>query len=108
MLHLFAVAALRSKPALVARHTVVVVIVGDESLGTDRLLAAVAHKTVLVPRGAAVLQHPRSCQREGGGEQMKVETEMFVDIFPDIFKLLCHPGRSFEGSDSVHTNTERR
>lgn len=57
MLHLVAVAALRSDPALVARHTVVVVVVRDEGLGTDRLLTAVTHKTVLVPRGAAVLQH---------------------------------------------------
>lgn len=57
---LFAVAAPRSKSPLVAWHTIVVVVVWDESLGTDRLLTAVAHKTVLVPRGAIVLQHPRS------------------------------------------------
>lgn len=58
MIHLFAVAALRSKPALVARHTVVGVFVWDEGLSTDRLLAALTHKTVLVPLGASVLQHP--------------------------------------------------
>lgn len=63
LLHLFAVAALRGDSALVARHTVVVVFVGDEGLGTDRLLTAVTSKTVLVPRGTVVLQHPRSCQR---------------------------------------------
>lgn len=40
-----------------ARHAVVVVIVWDESRGTDGLLTAVTHKTVVVPRGAAVLQH---------------------------------------------------
>lgn len=64
MVHLFAVAALRSKPALVARHTVVIVFVWDESLGTDGLVTAVTHETVLVPRGAVVLQHPRSYQRK--------------------------------------------
>lgn len=73
-------AALRSNPALVARHTVVVVFVWDEGLGTDRLLAAVTRKTVLVPRGAGVLQHPRSCQRERESEQMRMETERFVIV----------------------------
>lgn len=63
-LHLFAVAALRSKPALVAGHAVVVVFVWDEGLCTDGLLTAVTRETVLVPRGAVVLQHPRSCKRE--------------------------------------------
>lgn len=63
LVDLFAVAALRSDSALVARHTVVVVAVWDEGLGTYRLLAAVTHETVLVPRGAAVLQQLRSCQR---------------------------------------------
>lgn len=53
--HLFAVAALRRDPALVARHTVVVVLVWDEGLSTDGLLTAVTHKAVLVPRGAAIL-----------------------------------------------------
>lgn len=57
---LFAVAALRSDSTLVARHTEVVVVVWDERLGTYRLVAAVTHKTVLVPRGTAVLQHPRA------------------------------------------------
>lgn len=57
-------AALRSKPALVAGHAVVVVFVWDEGLCTDGLLTAVTRETVLVPRGAVVLQHPRSCKRE--------------------------------------------
>lgn len=55
LVHLFAVAALWSKPALVARHTVVVVFVGDKRLGPNRLLAAVARKAVLVPCGAIIL-----------------------------------------------------
>lgn len=42
LVHLFTVAALWSKPALVARHTVVVVFVRDERLGPDWLLAAMA------------------------------------------------------------------
>lgn len=59
--HLFAVAALRSDPALVARHAVVVVVVWDEGFGAHRLQTAVTREAVLVPRGAAVLQHPRPC-----------------------------------------------
>lgn len=61
--HLFAVAALGSNSALVTRHAVVVVFVRDEGLGTDRFPTAVARKTVLVPRGTIVLQHPRACRR---------------------------------------------
>ncbi len=71
-------AALRSKPALVARHTVVVVFVRDEGLGTNRLLTAVTHETVLVPRGAAVLQHPRPCRSKR--EEERMEIEMFVIV----------------------------
>lgn len=59
-LHLFAVAALRSEPALVAGNAVVVVLVRDERLGADGLLTAVTDKAVLVPRGLAVFQHPGS------------------------------------------------
>lgn len=55
LVHLFAVAALWSKPALVAGHTVVVVFVRDERLCPDGLLAAVARKAVLVPRRAIIL-----------------------------------------------------
>lgn len=54
---LFALAALRSEASFVTRHTVVVVFVGDEGLGSDRLLAAMTRETVLVPRGSIVLQH---------------------------------------------------
>lgn len=72
--HLFAVATLRSKPALIARNTIVVVFVWDESFSTDRLLTGVTHKTVLVPRGVSILQHPRSCQRNRAKEsKQKVE-----------------------------------
>lgn len=68
--HLIAVAAPRSKPALVARHTVVIVFGWDEGLAADGLVAAVTHEAVLVPRGSAVLQQLGSCERG--------ETEMFV------------------------------
>lgn len=53
---LFAVAASRGEPALVARYTVVVVFVWNERLGTDGLLTAMAHKAVLVPCRALILQ----------------------------------------------------
>lgn len=54
-------AALRSDAALVARHTVVVVFVRDESGAADGLLAAVTHETMLVPRCSVILQHPGPC-----------------------------------------------
>ena len=87
-LHLVAVVAPRSQPALVARHAVVVVLVRDERLATDRLLAAVTREAVLVPRGAAVLQHLGAWRRKGdkAREQMKEENDGW--IFPDMLKLL--------------------
>lgn len=67
--HLLAVAALRSDAALVARHAVVVVVVRDEGLAADRLLAAVTHEAVLVPGRVAVLQHPGPWWTQRGGDR---------------------------------------
>lgn len=57
LLHLLAVAALRSEPSLVARHAVVVAFVRDKRLGPDGFVTAVAGEAVLVPGRAVVLQH---------------------------------------------------
>lgn len=111
LLHLFAVATLRGDSAFVARHTVVVVFVGDEGLGTDRLLTAVTSKTVLVPRGTVILQHPRSCQR-GRRRQINVCDCLLISHWhlksrvslSLISVLLCGNYKPQKKSDSVHVD----
>lgn len=58
--HLFTACAPWSELVLIAGHTVVFILVGDEGLGADRLFAAVTDEAALVPCGACVLQLPRA------------------------------------------------
>lgn len=57
---LFTARAAWSELVLVAGHTVVFILVGDEGLGADGLLAAVTDEAALVPCGACILQLPRT------------------------------------------------
>lgn len=55
---LLAVHTLHSKLLLIARHTEVVVVLGDEALGADWLLASLAGETGLMPAIPLVLHLP--------------------------------------------------
>lgn len=57
---LFTPRAPRGELVLVAGHAVVLVLVGNEGLGANRLLAAVTDEAALVPCRARVLQFPRA------------------------------------------------
>lgn len=56
--YLLAVHALHGKLLLVAGHAEVVVVLGDEALGADGLLASMAGETGLVPAVPLVLHLP--------------------------------------------------
>lgn len=56
--HLLAMHTLHGKLLLIARHTEVLVLLGDEALGADGLLAPLAGKAGLVPAVALVLHLP--------------------------------------------------
>ena len=56
--HLFAVHTLHGKLLLIAGHTEVMVVLGDEALGADGLLASLAGETGLVPAVPLVLHLP--------------------------------------------------
>lgn len=58
--NLFTARAPRGELVLVAGHAVVLVLVGYEGLGANRLLAAVTDEAALVPCRASVLQLPRA------------------------------------------------
>lgn len=57
---LFTACAPRGELVLVAGHAVMLVLVGNEGLGANRLLAAVTEEAALVPCRACVLQLPRA------------------------------------------------
>lgn len=57
---LFTACAAWSELVLIAGHTVVFILVRDEGLGANRLLAAVTDEAALVPCGACILQLPRT------------------------------------------------
>lgn len=57
---LFTARAAWGELVLVALHTVVFILVGDEGLRADRLFAAVTDEAALVPCRARVLQFPRT------------------------------------------------
>lgn len=95
MIYLFAVAALRSDSALIARHAVEAALVRDEGLGPDGLPTAVTRKAVLVPRGAAVLQHPRACQSAAGRVRVRrrcLQWHPETGSSPQARLLYCNPG----------------
>lgn len=56
--YLLAVHALHGKLLLVAGHTEILVVLGDEALGADWLLASLAGKAGLMPTVALVLHLP--------------------------------------------------
>lgn len=56
--YLFAVHTLHGKLLLIAGHTKVVVLLWDEALGANRLLASLACETGLVPAVPLVLHLP--------------------------------------------------
>lgn len=70
---------LHSKLLLIAGHAIVVVVLGDEALGANGLLAALTGETSLMPAVALVLHLPGACKNIG--------TEMDVCIFMHFYKL---------------------
>lgn len=68
MSYLLAVHTLHGKLLLIAGHTVVVVVLGDEALGANGLLASLAGEAGLVPAVPLVLHLPgafRETSRKG-------------------------------------------
>lgn len=61
--YLFAASAARSKLALVAGDTVIILLVWDEGSRPDGLLAAAAYEAVLVPGLSVVLQLAGPCEK---------------------------------------------
>lgn len=62
-LYLLAVHTLHGKLLLIARHTVVVVLLRDEALGANGLLASLAGEAGLVPAVPFVLHLPRALRK---------------------------------------------
>lgn len=57
---------LHSELLLIAGHAIVVVVLGDEALGTNGLLAALAGEAGLMPAVALMLHLPGTCERDTG------------------------------------------
>lgn len=98
---------MRSNPALVARHTVVVVLIWDERLCTDGLFTTMTHKTVLMPRGATIFQHPRPwhyCLVTGhalGGKFIAVAVATHKAVVLAGEGLICQRTIAAETSEAV-------
>lgn len=61
---------LHSELLLIAGHAVVVVVLGDEALGTNGLLAALTGEAGLMPAVALMLHLPGPCKKVGIGKDM--------------------------------------
>lgn len=72
--YLFAASAARSKLALVAGDTVIILLVWDEGPRPDGLLAAAAYEAVLVPGLSVVLQLAGPCKKSGAQRGRKGHT----------------------------------
>lgn len=53
---------LHRKLLLIAGHAIVVIVLGDEALGTNGLLAALTGEAGLMPAVALMLHLPRACK----------------------------------------------
>lgn len=70
--YLLAVHTLHSKLLLIAGHTEVVVVLGDEALGADWLLASLAGETGLMPAIPLVLHLPGALRETSRREMERV------------------------------------
>lgn len=71
--YLLAVHTLHRKLLLVAGHAEVVVLLGDEALGADGLLASLAGEAGLVPAVALVLHFPGAFRKTRSGDEWSLK-----------------------------------
>lgn len=75
--YLLTVHTLHSKLLLIARHAIVVAVLGDEALGSNGLLAALTGEASLMPAVALMLHLPGACKQDYGNECVFLETFIY-------------------------------